>query len=233
MFLIKNAHVYSPENLGVRDVLVVNDRIAAVAPSLTVALPGLETIDAKGLILTPGLIDPHIHVTGGGGESGPASRVPEVMFSKLVACGTTGVIGVIDITTNGFCFSNFPALVKQAIEEKADLGRMTLSTDGNGNIPKYDETGTMRGFTTGSPASNLNALRGMVEKGGFPLETVLPFSTANIANNFTLPGKGFVKTGCDADLCLFTEELYPVHVMAKGKFLMKDKEIVVKGQYED
>ena len=56
-YLIKGAHVYNPDDLGVQDVLVVNDKIAAVGKDLTVVLPELETVDASGKILTPGFID--------------------------------------------------------------------------------------------------------------------------------------------------------------------------------
>ena len=92
--LIKNAHVYAPHDLGTCDVLIVNKQIAAVGKDLTVTMPGLETLDAKGLIMTPGFIDQHIHVTGGGGEGGPKTRTPELVLSELIACGTTSVVGV-------------------------------------------------------------------------------------------------------------------------------------------
>ena len=93
-YLIKGAHVYNPDDLGVQDVLVVNDKIAAVGKDLTVVLPELETVDASGKILTPGFIDQHIHVTGGGGEGGPRSRTPEIVLSELISCGTTSLVGV-------------------------------------------------------------------------------------------------------------------------------------------
>ena len=92
--LIKNAHVYTPADAGIKDVLIVNDRVAAVEDNLTVTMPDLATLDAKGLILTPGFIDQHIHVTGGGGEGGPRTRTPELVLSELIACGTTSVVGV-------------------------------------------------------------------------------------------------------------------------------------------
>lgn len=73
-YLIKNADIYAPEHIGVQDILVVADKIVAVGKDLTVVLPDLETVDVKGLIVTPGFIDQHIHVTGGGGEGGPRTR---------------------------------------------------------------------------------------------------------------------------------------------------------------
>ena len=81
--LLKNAHVYAPEDLGVRDVLLVNDRIVAVDKDIVAVLPDLEVIDLTGKILTPGFFDQHIHVTGGGGEAGPVSRPPELMLSEV------------------------------------------------------------------------------------------------------------------------------------------------------
>ena len=83
--LIKGAHVYAPEDLGICDVLTVGKQVVAVGKDLTATLPELETIDAKGLILTPGFIDQHIHVTGGGGEGGPKTRTPELVLSELIA----------------------------------------------------------------------------------------------------------------------------------------------------
>ena len=76
--LIKGAHVYAPEDLGICDVLTVGKQVVAVGKDLTATLPELETIDAKGLILTPGFIDQHIHVTGGGGEGG--GQAPKQML---------------------------------------------------------------------------------------------------------------------------------------------------------
>lgn len=68
-YLIKGAHVYNPDNLGVQDVLVVNDKIAAVGKDLTVVLPELETVEASGKILTPGFIDQHITLPVAAGKA--------------------------------------------------------------------------------------------------------------------------------------------------------------------
>ena len=70
-----------------QDVFRSSDEISA-------DLPGLEVIDLNGAIVTPGLIDQHIHVTGGGGEGGPLTRAPELNFSELVEGGITSFVGV-------------------------------------------------------------------------------------------------------------------------------------------
>lgn len=95
MLLIKNATLYDPAYRGKKDVLVVFDHILAVEDSIQPFDPGTEVIDASGLFLVPGLIDQHVHVTGGGGEQGPVSRVPEILFSDIVKAGVTTLVGVL------------------------------------------------------------------------------------------------------------------------------------------
>ena len=93
--LIKNADVYAPEHLGTRDIFLAGGKIVAMAEKLDVTLPDLEVIDAAGYIVAPGLVDQHIHITGGGGEGSFATRVPEIQLSQLTTAGTTTVIGLL------------------------------------------------------------------------------------------------------------------------------------------
>ena len=338
-YLIKGAHVYNPDNLGVQDVLVVNDKIAAVGKDLTVVLPELETVEASGKILTPGFIDQHIHVTGGGGEGGPRSRTPEIVLSELISCGTTSLVGVsgtdsvtrslpnllakvqaltdegvtawmytsnysyppttltgsvkndllmvhevlgvkialgdhrssfpttqnvldlltqirvggmiagkigvlhihlgnvpgafemfeeivnrgfpirhirpthcardkyvfgkalefakrggrIDITTGGSCCFESPA---DAVEAAWDAGIepsiMTMSSDGHGSVPRFNEKGEMVGLGIGGVACNLRDLKKLIAR-GHAVEKVLPLLTRNVARGLEMKGKGELK----------------------------------------
>lgn len=54
-----------------------------------------EIYDGGGKTLIPGLIDQHIHITGGGGEGGFETRVPEITLSKLIEVGITTVVGLL------------------------------------------------------------------------------------------------------------------------------------------
>ena len=49
----------------------------------------------EGLLLTPGFIDSHVHVLGGGGEGGFANRTPEATMEGLTKFGVTTVIGCL------------------------------------------------------------------------------------------------------------------------------------------
>ena len=93
--LIKNTELYAPEHLGKKDILFAGDKIVAIADHLDQFKNDAEVWDAKGKIVTPGLIDQHIHVIGAGGKDGYASMTPEVNLSELIACGTTTVSSLL------------------------------------------------------------------------------------------------------------------------------------------
>jgi len=93
--LFKNASVFAPEPRGASDVLVGGGVILAIQPGLDELAKHAEVVDLGGARLIPGLIDAHVHVTGGGGESGPSSRVPRVAPSELGCAGVTSVVGVL------------------------------------------------------------------------------------------------------------------------------------------
>jgi beta-aspartyl-dipeptidase (metallo-type) len=52
-------------------------------------------LDLRGLRVMPGFIDNHVHVLGGGGGLGFASRAPELQTSQLTGGGITTVIGML------------------------------------------------------------------------------------------------------------------------------------------
>ena len=95
MYLIKNAVVYDPQPKGINDVLVVNDRIAAVGKDLNPQIPTIKEIDGSGKTVVPGFIDQHVHVTGGGGEGGFHTRTPELMLSTVINAGVTTLVGLL------------------------------------------------------------------------------------------------------------------------------------------
>jgi beta-aspartyl-dipeptidase (metallo-type) len=47
------------------------------------------------MTIVPGFIDCHVHVTGGGGEAGFASRTPEAQLGELVNAGVTTFVGIL------------------------------------------------------------------------------------------------------------------------------------------
>ena len=103
--LITNAEVYAPRSLGIQNLLIcvgkivyLGERVPQFDDSLSVQITDLD-----GARLIPGFIDAHAHITGGGGEAGPSTRVPPPPLSQFTRAGVTSVVGLLgtdDLTRN-------------------------------------------------------------------------------------------------------------------------------------
>jgi beta-aspartyl-dipeptidase (metallo-type) len=139
MILLKNATVYSPEPLGVRDILLAVDRIVAIEEQLTVCLPNLSVMDCSKKIAVPGFIDSHVHILGGGGEGGSRTRTYELSFSDLVRAGITTVVGCLG--TDGVTRSLESLYAKaKALEEE---GASSYIYVGSYRVPPVTLTGSI------------------------------------------------------------------------------------------
>ena len=379
MLLLKNANLYTPKFLGKRDVLVGGGKILSIGEGLNFNIEGLEIYDLKGKVLAPGLIDQHVHITGGGGEAGYHSRTPEITLSQIVKYGTTTLVGVlgtdgvtrslenlyskakalefegistfihtgsytspcvtftgdiakdlilsdkvigvkialtdnrgsyvskeelikilskiriggmvskkggvlhmhmgglsekfdnvfkvikdyefpvhyfspthcartkdlfnealkfqkmggnVDITSGGSKFAPLHEVVAYGLENGLNLERLTMSSDGNGSVPKFNENGELVGYGCASCASNLEVLQALVRNKILKIEDTLALMSKNVARYLNLSQKGEIKVGNDADLCVFDEELNLYDVIAKGEFCVKDEKVVKKGFFE-
>lgn len=103
LLLIRGAHVMAPEDLGIQDVLIACGRVIAIEPSIRPSGIAYDSIDAAGRYLVPGLVDSLVHISGGGGEGGFATRTPPLIVNAAFAAGVTTVIGALgtdDVTRN-------------------------------------------------------------------------------------------------------------------------------------
>ena len=117
MILIKQAEVYAPEYLGEQDVLIAGGKIVWIHETIDLSFDSIQVINGKGKKLVPGIIDNHVHITGGGGEGSFKTRVPELPLSSLLKGGITTVVGLMG--TDGITRSveNLLARVKALREE--------------------------------------------------------------------------------------------------------------------
>ena len=97
MKLVRDVEIYAPKRLGKKDVLISEGKIIAIEDRIEAHITGvdIEVIDGKGLIATPGFIDAHFHLLGGGGENGFQNRTPEVKLTDLTEAGVTTVAGLL------------------------------------------------------------------------------------------------------------------------------------------
>lgn len=94
--LLCDAELFDPESRGRCDVLIGGGEVLAIGRNLGMpkGVP-VDIIELHGAKLVPGFIDSHVHLAGGGGESGPSSRVPRLQLSALTQAGVTTAIGVL------------------------------------------------------------------------------------------------------------------------------------------
>jgi dihydroorotase len=65
--LIRSGTIVTAEGVSQKDILIEGESIIAVGPALT-APPDSRVVDAAGLLIFPGLVDPHVHLREPGGE---------------------------------------------------------------------------------------------------------------------------------------------------------------------
>ncbi|MGI5983629.1 MAG: beta-aspartyl-peptidase [Sakamotonia sp.] len=116
MLLIKGAEVYAPEYLGKKDVLIAGEKIERIGDDLP-EYEGCQVIDGTGRIVTPGFIDRHVHITGGGGEGSFHTQAPQVQLSDLIRGGVTTVVGLLGTDGISRSTENLVAKAKALKEE--------------------------------------------------------------------------------------------------------------------
>jgi beta-aspartyl-dipeptidase (metallo-type) len=87
--------VYRPSPLLDVDVLIASGKIIEIANKSALFGDMIEEIDVSGMIIVPGFVDMHMHLAGGGGENGFASRTPEAKLTEIVDSGITTVVGLL------------------------------------------------------------------------------------------------------------------------------------------
>lgn len=391
MKLIRQAEVYAPEYLGKKDILVINDKIVAIEDQISGGFDQLtvEEIDGSSLIATPGFIDCHFHILGGGGEGGYQNRTPEVTLSQLTTAGVTTVVGclgtdgvgrdmvaliskakgleaegistyvydgsyrlpldpvtdslikdfltidkvigigeiavsdhrssqpsfeeftravadarvggmlsgkagIINVHLGGgkrqyelllqtveeteipisqflpthanrtselfeasiafakmggtidFTASEDPDFwerkddevrfskgLKRLLDEGIGLDQFTMTSDGQGSLPYFDENNQFIGLGVGSSRALMVGIKEAVQVEQIPLEIALRAITSNPAKILKLAQKGRIAPGMDADLCLLNQDTLDVEtVIAKGKVMVDKKNVKVWGTFE-
>ncbi len=131
MLLIKNADVYSPEAGGRCDLLLGGGKILRMEPDIRISRKYAEVIDARNLKAVPGFIDAHVHIMGGGGEGGFATRTPGLPLTDAILGGITTVVGCLG--TDGHTRTMAGLLAKaKGLEEE---GLSTFVYSGSYGLP--------------------------------------------------------------------------------------------------
>ncbi len=123
--------------------LIGGERVLWVGPDLpTLPAPlGVNVRDLEGRRVVPGLVDGHVHLTGGGGEAGMHSRVPPLQLSRITAGGVTTTIGVLGTDDTVRSPAELVAVARGLIEQ----GLSAWCYTGGYHVPPVTLTGSIRG----------------------------------------------------------------------------------------
>jgi beta-aspartyl-dipeptidase (metallo-type) len=108
------------------------------------------------------------------------------------------------------------------LSSKVPGTNITMSSDGNGSLPVFDDGGEIVDFRVGSVRALLDSLRHMVLELGIPMECALMTVTSNVARCYKLRGKGAIAVGMDADITILDEDLNVSFVISQGRFLVRN-----------
>lgn len=143
--LIKNGLVILPTGEVTTDVAVTDGKIVAIGNDLGSTE---KVIDAKGLIVSPGMVDAHVHITDPGGGYRDSW---EGYVTGTRACAKGGVTSFMEMPLN-----QVPATVdKKSLEIKYDAGQGKLLSDVGsfGGVVPYNLDGGIQELDDGGVAA--------------------------------------------------------------------------------
>ncbi len=184
--LLKNGHVIDAKNGldGIRDVAIKDRKIAAVA-ALIPAADAAKTIDVRGLYVTPGLVDIHVHVYAGTGQKGAYSGDLSVYPDPFTF--RNGVTTVVDAGSSGW--RNFPDFKDRVIDRSKTRVLALLNIVGKG----------MGGGTTEQDTTDMDAEATAARAKEFA-GTVVGIKTAHYAGPEWIPVDRAIAAGTAAKL---------------------------------
>lgn len=143
--------------------------------------------------------------------------------------------GHIDLTAGCDDFPpqlQVPFVLKWLKDRELLNERVTVTSDGNGSLPRYNEAGVLVGMGIGSVRVLWRDVRSAILNYGINLEDGLRTITSNPAQILKFRSKGRIQVGYDADLVVLDEDLTINQVWAKGKTMVRDYKPIVFGMFE-
>ena len=121
--------------------------------------------------------------------------------------------------------------VRRYLDAGAPPANVTVSSDGGGCLPKFNEHGEITEMDIGSPSLLLRTLQDLLAA-GIPLQTALPAFTSNVAQLLRLRDRGRIAADMLADFVVLDDADAISDVMVAGVWHVRDGRQQVYGQFE-
>lgn len=116
-------------------------------------------------------------------------------------------------------------------DKQLDQSKLTISSDGGGCLPYFDNQGELLQIGYGRCDFLSRTLKQLLDE-GLPESEVLPAFTSNAASLLKLHKKGAIKIGNDADLVILDSDNKIESVMALGQWHQKNFKTLKLGSFE-
>lgn len=147
--------------------------------------------------------------------------------------------GFIDLTTSSDPNFLEPGEIRAGeglmllLKAGVDIKHITFSSDGNGSMPVFDESGKLVGLGICSVNTLYREVKESIVKYNVPIEEAIKVITSNVAEFLKLNKKGKVEKERDADLVIVTKDTLDIDtVIAKGKVVVKDGKSIIKATFQ-
>jgi len=152
------------------------------------------------------------------------------LFDQAIAFTKLG--GMIDITTGASKYTDPWKAVAYALEQGVSVDNLSFSSDGHAGLAKKDPSGTTITLTKAPIFQNLEQVKALILQGVLNISDAFKLITLNPAKNLSLPQKGRIEVGADADMCFFDSNITLTDVWARGNTMMRNQTILTKGAFE-
>ena len=195
MLLIKNGTIVNPakNQHETGDILIENGKIAEIGKNITAFGKDLEVFDAKGLVVTPGLIDMHVHLRE------PGQEAKEDIHTGTQAAAAGGITCVATMANTSPVIDN-AAVFRDVLHRAEEAGVVKVSIIGavskNLEGKQLSEMGDMAAegaaafSDDGHYVENANFMRRAMEYADMLHKMVIDH-----AEDMTMCGKGFMNEG--------------------------------------
>ncbi len=148
--------------------------------------------------------------------------------------------GVIDLTSGFSSKHDSPEAVEvymgleKIIRSGLSLERVTVSSDANGSMPVFNDSGELEKLAKGSVKPLWNDICKAIHEEVVSISTGVALITKNPAKILKLyPKKGIVSVGSDADLVIVNKESLKIEkVLAKGRLMVDNEQPLAWGTFE-
>ena len=191
--LIKGGHVIDPKNNidAVFDVAISGNKIASLAKDIPVST-AKKVINVRGLYVTPGIIDMHVHVFSGTDKYSTSVANSSRSQNADAFSFRAGVTTMVDAGTSGW--RNFRTFKAQSIDKSQTRILAFLNVIGNGMIGRFEE----QDITDMNPEMNAHMIKKL-----YP-EILIGIKSAHYWGDFTSVDKA-IESGKLADVPIMVD----------------------------